>query len=208
MVVVHQLASRHSRAFFFRTEVDMDFRARSAWSCITHFPEVVMLVTVYDMILRHVLCPVTCSFVVAFKSFFRASFEHCCIKVFRVNLEYINQELPCPRDSFLLEIIAERPVTQHFEHSVVVCVVTHFFQVVMFSAHTQTFLRVCHTLVFGRMISQYNVLELVHTCIGKHQCRVVLNHHWCRRHNLMSFRLEKLYERVADFICCQHIYIL
>ena len=83
-----------------------------------------------------------------------------------------------------------------------VSIVSHFLQVVVFSAYAKTLLRVGNTLVFRRMVAQYDVFKLVHACIGKHQRRVILDDHRCRRHNLMSFRLEKLNKRVADFISC------
>ena len=41
-----------------------------------------------------------------------------------------------------LEVIAERPVSEHLEHSVVVGVVSHLFKVVVLTAYTQTLLRV------------------------------------------------------------------
>ena len=43
-----------------------------------------------------------------------------------VFIEFYNlgQELPSPRYSLFLEVIAKRPVAQHLEHRMVVCVVS------------------------------------------------------------------------------------
>ena len=65
MVFVHHVLTRDSGTFFFRTEIDMDFGTRAARACITHFPEVIVFVTIDDMILRQKLLPVTGSLVVA-----------------------------------------------------------------------------------------------------------------------------------------------
>ena len=71
VVLVHQFAAGHFRFFFFRTQVDMDFRTRTAGARGTHFPKVVVLVAVDDVVGREELLPIRSRFVVAFKSFFR-----------------------------------------------------------------------------------------------------------------------------------------
>ena len=182
----------------------MDFGTRSARSCITHFPEVVVFVTVDDVILWQELFPIRSSFVVTAQSFFGTSFKYGCIEMFRIQFQDFYQIFPRPADRFFLEVIAERPVTKHFKHGVVVRIVSYFFQVIMLSAYTQTFLRVRDSLVFRRMVTQNNIFKLVHTRVGKHQRGVVLNHHRSRRHNLVTFTFEETLERVSDFICSQH----
>ena len=92
------------------------------------------------MVFWQELFPVRSCLVVPFQSFFGASFEYGGIQIFRVNLQYIYQIFPCPADGLFLEVISERPVAQHLEHGVVVGVVSHFFQVIVLAAYTQTFL--------------------------------------------------------------------
>ena len=104
------------------------------------------------------------------------------------------QIFPCPADRFFLEVIAERPVTKHFKHGVVVRIVSYFFQVIMLSAYTQTFLRVRDSLVFRRMVTQNNIFKLVHTRVRKHQGRVIFNHHRSRGNDVVSFRLKEILE--------------
>ena len=205
MVVVHEVATADLCTFFSRTEVDVDFRARTARTCITHFPEVVLLVTVDDVVFWQVLFPVTSSFVVAVEAVFCATFEYGCVQVFRVQLQYIYQVFPCPSNRFFLEIVAERPVAEHFEHGVVISIVTYFFQVIVLTTYAETLLRVRYSLVFRRGIAQDNILELVHPCIGEHQSRVILNDHWSRRHNLVAFRLKETLERFSNFLSCHHL---
>ena len=55
------------------------------------------------------------------------------------------------------------------------------------------------------MIAQDDVLELVHARVGKHQRRVVLNHHGSGRDDVVSLAFEETLERVSDFVCSQHI---
>ncbi len=107
MVVVHEVAAGYGGAFFVGAEVDMDFRAGTAGTCIAHFPEVVVLVAVDYMIGRKVLFPNGRSFVVAAESFFRRTFENGSIQAFWVEMQYVDEIFPCPVDSFLLEIIAK-----------------------------------------------------------------------------------------------------
>ena len=107
MVMVHQLTARHFGALFFRTQVDMDFRARTARTRVAHLPEVVMLVSVDDVVGGHELFPVRSRLVVALQPFGRTAFEHGGIEVGRVYLQHVYQELPCPTDGFFLEIVAE-----------------------------------------------------------------------------------------------------
>ena len=140
MVFVYQFASGDFSLFFFRTRVYMNFRARSAWSGIAHFPEVIMFVTVDDMIFGEIFAPISCCFVVAFQSFLRAAFEYGNVEVFRIDFQNVYQVLVCPSDNFFLEVVAERPVTKHLEHGVVVSIMPYFFQVVMLTAYAQTFL--------------------------------------------------------------------
>ena len=71
---------------------------------------------------------------------------------------------------------------------------SHFFQVIMLSAYTQTFLRVRDSVVFGRVVTQNNIFKLVHPCVGKHQGRVIFYHHRSRGNNVVSFRLKEILE--------------
>ena len=194
MIVVHEVATGDLGTFFSRTKVDMDFGTRSARSCITHFPEVIVFVTVDDVIFWQELFPVRSSFVVTAQSFFGTSFKYGCIEMFRIQFQDLYQIFPRPADCFFLEVIAKRPVSKHFKHGVVVGVVSNFFQVIMFSANAQTFLRVRDSLVFRRVVTQNNIFKLVHPRVRKHQGRVIFNHHRSRGDDVVSFRLKEILE--------------
>ena len=121
--------------------------------------------------------PVFCCFVVAFESFFLRTFEYGNVKVLGVNLKYIYQVAVGPFDRLFLEVVAETPVTQHLEHGVVVGVVAYFLEVVVLARYAQTLLRVALAAALGFGIAEDDVLELIHTSVGKHQRGVVLDNH-------------------------------
>ena len=187
MVFIHQFASRQLGFLLSRTGINMKFGTRSTRACIAHFPEVIVLVTIDDMVFWQELLPDGCSLIVTLQSFLRRTFKDGRIEVGRIDFQDIDDILPRPTDGFLLEIVAKRPVAQHLEHRVVIGVVTYFLQVVVLSAHTQTFLRVGHTTALWLHVTQDDILELVHTCIGKHKGWVVLHYHRSRRHDEVLF---------------------
>ena len=159
------------------TRVNVNLRARTARTCIAHLPEVIMLVSVDDMILGNVLSPIFGCLVVAWNILLGRTLEHCYIEILRIQLEHINQILPSHIDSTLLEVVAETPVAQHLEHGVVVGVVTNLLQVVMLSANTQALLCIRSTTWLGVTCAENNIFPLVHTCVRKHQRWVILNNH-------------------------------
>ena len=204
VVLVDEFSSGHLRFLLGRAAVQMDFGARATRSGVAHLPEVVVLVAVDDVVGRHVLQPESGGLVVAFQSFGGIALEDCHVQVFGLELQYVHQILPSHVDGALLEVVAKRPVSQHLEHGVVVCVVAHLFQVVVFSTHAQAFLRVCAAAWVRIARAQYNVFPLVHASVGEHQCGVVFDNHRCRVHNGVLFLLEELLERVANLIGCHH----
>ena len=128
------------------------------------------------------------------------------IKVVAADPENAGKQFPGPGDGFLFEVsffgmlrIAERPVSQHLKHCVMVSVVAHFFKVIMLSRNAQTFLCVGHTVVFDGCISEKQFLELIHTGIGKHQRGIVLDDHRCGRNYFMIFSFKILKKGCSYF---------
>ncbi|OAV75799.1 hypothetical protein Barb7_00554 [Bacteroidales bacterium Barb7] len=146
------------------------------------------------MICRQELRPVAGSLLVALQALRRTPFKDGGVQQSGIKLQHFHQVFPRPFDHLFLEIIAERPVAQHLEHRMMIGVMPHFLQVVMLSAHAQAFLRIRHAGIFDGHIPQNNVLELVHSRIGKHQCRVTFNNHRCGRHNLMPLGGKERFE--------------
>ncbi len=142
VVLIHEFASRHLCLFLWSTGIEMYFRTRTTRTRVTHFPEVVVLVTIDDVVSRHVLQPELSSLIVALDVLFRRTLEHRHIQILWIELEHIHQILPSHVDGSFFEVVAKRPVAEHLEHGVVVSVVTHFFQVVVLTAHSQTLLSV------------------------------------------------------------------
>ena len=156
----------------------MNLRTRTARSCISHFPEVVVFVTVYDMVCRYVFKPERGSLFIAFQTLFLRAFENRHVEVFRIDVQNVNEVFPCVVYGTLLEVVAEAPVAEHLKHGVVVSVVSHLFQVIVLTAHTQTFLSVRTSARLRFACAKDNVLPLVHTCVREHQRRVVFYDHW------------------------------
>ncbi len=183
----------------------MYLAARAARAGLAHFPEIVVAVAVDDMRFGKMLLPIRSGLIVALKTLGGITLEDRRIKARRVKVQDVYKILPGPVDGFLLEVIAERPVAQHLEHCMMVGVVTHLLKVIMFSGHTQTLLAVSHTAALGGPVAEDNVFKLIHAGIGEHQCRVILNHHRSRGHNLMTALLKKALERFSDFVRSHHI---
>ena len=206
VVLVHQFVARLLGLFFRRAAVEVNFRARSAGAGVAHFPEVVVFVAVDDMVGRQVLGPNLGRFVVASQPFFFRTFKHGGIEVGRVQLQHVDEVLPCHVDGPFLEVVAEAPVAEHFKHGVVIRVVSHLFQIVMFTADTQALLRVRPSARLRVALSQDDIFPLIHSGVGKHQCGVVLDNHRCRGHDGMALCFKKLLVRVSDFVSSHHIF--
>ncbi len=109
-------------------------------------------------------------------------------------MKHVGKVFPGHIYRFLFEIVAERPVAKHFKHCVVIGVVTHFFEVVVLAAHTQTFLRVGNATALGAGVAKNDILELVHSRVGKHQRGVIFDDHRCRWHDMVAFRFKIVFE--------------
>ena len=68
MVFVYQLASRSLCLLLLRAAVNMYLRAWTTRTCVTHLPEVIVLVTIDDMVFRQELFPDGSSLVVALQT--------------------------------------------------------------------------------------------------------------------------------------------
>ena len=185
MALVHQTKSVDFGTLTIGADIDMYFGTRTAGTCVTHFPKIIFLITVNNAVCRQKLRPDFGSFVVTFQFFVFRTLKNGNIQAVFVQFQHFSQVFPCPGDGFFLEIITERPVAEHFEHGVVIGVMSHFFQVVVLAAYTQAFLRVGHAGIFYWVITENNIFELVHSRIGEHQRWVIFYNHGCRRYNFM-----------------------
>ena len=140
MVVVHHLRSGNLGTLLGSAEVDVNLAAGTAGTGLAHFPEIIVLVAVDDMVGGKVLEPYLGSLVVPFETFLGGAFEHSGVEVLGVETEDVDEVFPSHVDSLFLEIVAEGPVSEHFEHGMMICVETYFFKVVVLAADAETLL--------------------------------------------------------------------
>ena len=84
VVLVDHLRTGDLGAFGIRAQVDVDFRAGTARTGFAHFPEVVVLIAVDDMVFGQMLEPETGCFVVAREAFGFGAFKHGGVQAFGV----------------------------------------------------------------------------------------------------------------------------
>ena len=177
MIFIDQFASCHGRLFFSRAYVYMDFRARSARTRLTHFPEVVVLVTVNDVVFGEVTAPDGCRLIVSRKALIWRTFKDSHIKVGGVYFQDADQIFISKLDGSFLKVVAKTPVAQHLKHRMMIRIAAHFFEVVVLATDAQTLLRVCLSATFRFAMAEDDVFKLIHPGIGKHQCGIVFDHH-------------------------------
>ncbi len=73
----------------------------------------------------------------------------------------------------------------------VVGVMTHFFQVVVFAGNPKALLCVSNPPGVRLPVPQEYVLEGIHARIGEHEGRIVLQNHGSRGNNLVFFFFKK-----------------
>ena len=136
-----------------------------------------MLVTHYNMVFGEVFLPGLERLGIHLGAIFGRSFEHSGVKLCLVDLVDLGQKLPGPADGFLFKIVAEAPVSKHLEHRVVAAIVAHRFEVVVLTADSQAFLGISRSLGLRSRVAEENVFELVHSSVGEHKGRIILDDH-------------------------------
>ncbi len=170
----------------------MDFGTGTARSGIAHFPEIRVGVKAHDAVIgkpRHIL-PDLPSFIVILVN----RREQAFLRKF----PDFGQKLPRPGNRFLLVIIAERPVSEHFEKSVVVIVPTDDVQIVVLARNADALLAVADALPALRIVAEKNRLELVHAGICKHERRIVVRNHGRRADKQVSLGFKELDKGFAN----------
>src|SRR5208337_5385503 len=98
---------------------------------------------------------------------------------------------------FFLVVVAERPVAEHLEKSVMVGVAAYRFEIVMLARDTQTFLTIHDAQVLRRAHAEEIILERHHPGVGEEQRRVALGNQRRRRHDRMTVRGEEIEKGLA-----------
>src|SRR5690606_8763299 len=91
VIVVHQVPSGYGGFFFSRTDVDMDLGAGTTWTLISHFPEIVLLVSKDDAVFRDDLLPQVIGFHIHRKAFLLVSFKYGYVQTILVDLIYLGE---------------------------------------------------------------------------------------------------------------------
>ncbi len=152
-----------------RSEVDVQLGAGAARARVAHHPEVVFAVAGEDLLGGQVAFPKSFGFEVGF-GFFVAAEVGGVDAVFGQAPD-LRDQFPRPFDGFFFEIVAERPVAEHFEEGVVIGVDADIVEVVMFSASADAFLRIGGAAggVGAVGLAEEDRYKLVHSRVGEEQ---------------------------------------
>ncbi len=157
--------------------VEVDLRTGAARPGVTHLPEVVLHVPGDDMGGGKEVEPYVASFLIGVETGFGLAPEVGHVDPVGRQTEDGGQELPAPGDRVDLEVVAERPRSQHLEEGVVIGVAPDILEIVVLSAGADALLAVHGPGVRTGSAAQKDILELVHACVGEEQRRVVVRDH-------------------------------
>ena len=138
-----------------------NFGAGAARAGIAHHPEIIFFTASGNTRLwdANVFAPNFSGFVV----FFVYAYPEFIGRQF----ETIKQQFPGKLDSFALEIVPERKITQHFEKRMMSRRVANIIQIVMLAAGTHATLGAGGTHEIALIKTEKDIFELHHTGVGK-----------------------------------------
>ena len=114
------------------------------------------------------------------------------------------QQFPGEMNSILFEIVAEGKVTQHLKKCMMAVGMPNVFEIVMLATHAHAFLAGSGPLVGPILVSEKDILELVHAGIGKQKRWILKGNQRCTGNDLMLVALEIFKEAFANLIAaCQ-----
>ena len=103
-------------------------------------------------------------------------------------------------DGVALEVVAEAEVAQHLKEGVMAAGKADVFKVVVLAAGADALLRCGGARVVALLGAQKQVLELVHSGVGKQQRRIVGRHQRGGVHAAVPLRLKKAQKQFANFV--------
>ena len=186
-------------------EIDVELGAWTTGASFSHHPEIVFHVAMDNLDFRITTCsaeklrPDVVGFLVEISRITLLRRIDRGVESMRRQPPAPDDEFPRPRDCFLFEIVTERPVSQHFEHRVVVGVVANVLEVVVLTACADAFLGICGTRRIVRCFLDSEEIrhEGVHPRVRKKQARR-LREQRGGGHDGVLFLTEKIEERLAD----------
>mmetsp|Transcript_16885 Transcript_16885/g.34892 ORF Transcript_16885/g.34892 Transcript_16885/m.34892 type:complete len:230 (+) Transcript_16885:2611-3300(+) len=154
----------------------MDFRTRSTRSRGSHFPKVILGIKGQHTRFRQVLQPQLSCFFVRRSLFISGKVGG--IQSFLIEFEFFRQTFPRHFNGALLEVIAKGPIAQHFKKGMMIDILAHIIQIIVFATGANAFLRVDGTFQFGHFqiriaSAQKEWFVLIHTRIGKEQGGII-----------------------------------
>ena len=180
------------------SHVVMNFAARAAGAGVAHGPEIFFQARDgNDALGGNVLAqPQFLRFFVNAQlvagRYFRAA-ENRDVQFFFIDSKPVRRsnQFPGVGDGVFLEIIAERKIAHHFKKSVVALGEADVFEVVVLAAGAHAFLRRGGAFVIALFQAEKNVLELIHTGIGKEQRGIAVGHERAAAHDAMTVAFEE-----------------
>src|SRR4029077_9199770 len=178
---------------------------RPAGTGVAHLPEIVFRAELKNPLSRHTLPePQVIGFGIARDAVF--ALKDGDVKLLFINPEPLRRsdQLPRVRDGVFLEVVAERKISQHLEKCVMTIGESDVFEIVVLAARTHALLRSRRPRVVALFEAKENVLELVHSGIGKKQRRIVRRDQRRGVHLPMSLLNEEVQKLAANFGACKH----
>ena len=129
---------------------------------------------------------------------FRGTIDRC-VEALGGELPALDQQLPCPGDRLLLEIITEGPVSQHLEKGVVVGIESYILEIVVLASCAYALLRISSPWrsVVARGRTEKDRHELVHPGIREEKVGGV-GQQTRGRDDGVLLAAEEIEERTAD----------
>ena len=170
----------------------MNFGARAARALIAHFPKIFLFAKFQNTVFGQHGAPDIVGFLVKRHAFSLIAFKDGYIQpVFR-DLINFGQEFPGPGQGIFFKVIAKGPVSEHFEHGMVVAIHAHIFQIIVFATYAKAFLGIGYALCRGCLVAEKKILQRRHARVNEHERRVALRHHGRRGNDFMAFGCKKI----------------
>src|SRR5271157_971513 len=141
----------------------MHLGARTTWTCLGHFPEVIFASHIKKVIGTEagLFEPIACGLFIG-GNITLIVFEDRGIQTILIESPNFGQQLPGPSDGFLFVVIAERPVAEHLKESVMRIVAAYIVEIVVLARHAHTLLRVDGAFIRTLVGAEEYILELHH----------------------------------------------
>ena len=157
-----------------RAHVVVDLAAGAAGAGVAHLPEIVFQAHLEDVVFGYALGnPQIVGFGVARHSAFAIKNRHIEFALVDPKPLRRSNQLPGVGDGVFLEIVAKRKIAQHFEERMMAVGEADVFEVVVFAAGANAFLRSRGAVVVAGFEAEEDVLELVHARVGEEQRWIV-----------------------------------